>query len=838
MKPDLLFRLCAVVLLSLLWTGCGKDYTDLGREPEPPAGKVALQLRFGVPDVPVSWGKEAVALVNGVNCSVGFDRKGNPVVYADIAADGSYTVVYPAEAYSRVRQAFVLPPAQFPAADGGFDPRFCPMYGRAAAPGEVVLTPLCGVLQLTVVGSAQISSIRLEDKAGQMLTGLFPFDAATLRLTQNTDPQNMEWCVLNCADEGEGTPLASTGTMFWIALPVGDYSAGMSVRISDRSHRAATFEIPGPCAIRAGEVKTVSPIHYAPDEKLLFAEYFDNCVWGSDYAAEKGGYGVTAGAAVPNAATMSGTEVAYVSKSAGTAGSVLFETTDYTSLPAASQSLVVRRDYLRNRNLYDWTKLFYASEYRGALGGGDLGRNTNRGIIATPMMSNIDAPCYAELRFRICLERGMAAEIDCLAGSGVLFGAEINGVPIDVDAATSTNISQWTNGFNTSLMLDPAVVELGRWHEVRLSFGAVSGGTYFRLQPTVIRNAKNCFWIDDVEVHRTADYPFKGDFIPVEPTTELAASGADVSRLRLQPSSTLSMGSEISYVAAPGLGMKWISPALPSDESVWGQTITAAEKYLADNGCKVWCIHLPYGPRGDVRNRDLCAPDDDRAIAVAYFTKVIRAVAPLKPKNVLVHCNQTLAFDDGSSPESLALSLHELQTVADQIGAHICVENMSYGVGADAGVLADAVDKANAMGSHRFEVRIGFDTGHANLYVTRTQPGKTVVDWLRTAGARIGQLHIHGNRGWKGSITDDHLMPNYKGQLVYSDAIGAAGLWGEFYHVLLSECRYRGPFTYEIGSRSFGEVDGQSRYDNIASPWHVLHNYNSYLYPALRAYSN
>ena len=89
---------------------------------------------------------------------------------------------------------------------------------------------------------------------------------------------------------------------------------------------------------------------------------------------------------------------------------------------------------------------------------------------------------------------------------------------------------------------------------------------------------------------------------------------------------------------------------------------------------------------------------------------------------MLVHCNQTLAFGDGSSAASLALSLHELQTVADEIGAHVCVENMSYGVGADAAVLAAAVDEANAMGSHRHEVRIAFDTGHANLYLTREQP--------------------------------------------------------------------------------------------------------------------
>lgn len=128
----------------------------------------------------------------------------------------------------------------------------------------------------------------------------------------------------------------------------------------------------------------------------------------------------------------------------------------------------------------------------------------------------------------------------------------------------------------------------------------------------------------------------------------------------------------------------------------------------------------------------------------------------------------------------------------------------------DAAVLAAAVDEANAMGSHRHEVRIAFDTGHANLYLTREQPGKTVLDWLRTAGARIGQLHIHGNRGWNGRINDDHLMPGYAGRLGYADAIGRAGLWGEFYHALLAECRYRGPFTYEIASRTFGTVAGRS----------------------------
>ena len=277
---------------------------------------------------------------------------------------------------------------------------------------------------------------------------------------------------------------------------------------------------------------------------------------------------------------------------------------------------------------------------------------------------------------------------------------------------------------------------------------------------------------------------------------------------------------------------------LCKDQYLMDKFTSYSKKQLAANDCKVWCIHLPYGSTTAARNRDLCAAGADRAASVAFFTRAIRAVAPLKPKNVLVHCNQTLVFGDGSSAASLALSLHELQTVADEIGAHVCVENMSYGVGADAAVLAAAVDEANALGSHRHEVRIAFDTGHANLYLTREQPGKTVVDWLRTAGARIGQLHIHGNRGWNGRINDDHLMPGYAGRLGYADAIGRAGLWGEFYHTLLAECRYRGPFTYEISTRTFGTVAGEERSDNVSAPWTIAHNYDTYLYPAFREYAN
>lgn len=73
------------------------------------------------------------------------------------------------------------------------------------------------------------------------------------------------------------------------------------------------------------------------------------------------------------------------------------------------------------------------------------------------------------------------------------------------------------------------------------------------------------------------------------------------------------MANETTYTVTPGYGMTWICPSLSSDESVWTRDIAFAEKQLAANGCKVWCIHLPYGiddrraqPRSLRRGRRPC----------------------------------------------------------------------------------------------------------------------------------------------------------------------------------------------------------------------------------------
>ena len=131
---------CVLLVLPLLLGGCGGDGADDGDKPRPPAGGgviLRLKVAAGESGMRWDWSGEPRALVNGVARTVGFDADGVPVVGADVSADGLYTVHFPADAYSRAKRAFVLPPAQFPVSGGSLQAAACPMYGTVRTTGEI-----------------------------------------------------------------------------------------------------------------------------------------------------------------------------------------------------------------------------------------------------------------------------------------------------------------------------------------------------------------------------------------------------------------------------------------------------------------------------------------------------------------------------------------------------------------------------------------------------------------------------------------------------------------------------------------------------------------------------
>lgn len=876
-------------IAAMLMVGCSEDPTgDNGGGSNggngPGEGQITLQLgakgfseesRAVLDGTKIKWEADDAIIINRKTYYVEMSN-GSPVVYVDKAEDDTYEAFYPALLYDKANKSFTLPFSQF-YTESSFGPNALPMYGVCEGSKKLNMEAMCGVIRFKVQGEACLTSIYVEDLAeGNNIAGEYKFSGDDKALsTAKIKSVASNWVTLNCAGkENTGVALSGSGTLFHIVVPTGTYANGFKLRISDRAHKKVEKLFSGSITIKAGEILDLGTVDYQPDEHLLYAQHFDNCTWGGDIVAGTKGLGRGSSTTDLAPVSASGMEVAVRVKNSDTPGTAAVTDSDYTSYSYNSSGLDLSKAYMLNRGLDDWRLLFYAREYKGYICCGDPLLHGNRGMTRMPFVKTLgNTPCVAEITFRICLENDFSGNIQLQAvgdadgdkvvsGSGLVFlNYWVDGKELDIHPKTSTRLSQASQARN-AIIIHPGDFKPGVWHDVKLKVGAFTNNTTLRFYPSVIRDANNAYFIDDLVVTRIPyDYD-ESDYVIVEPTTELGDPNEDVSRLRLRVGTTGSLTNDALFSGSAALGYTYISPGFGSKEnaaSAYNSWVASAEKGRAEadkHNRKIWCMHLPYGNQTEARYYDLCTPDEkERDSTVRYFATMIRAARVLQPKFLLVHCNQTLQFNDGSSAESMARSLYELQLVADEIGTQIAVENMSHGVGADSRVLADCVDRANAMtdlGKVKKPVMIAVDIGHANVYLSIVKDGRNVVDWLRDCGRRVGALHMHDNRGKDNDPTkrryhDDHLHPGYpKTGMLYKEGrfggIGENNLWGALYYTLLKDCGYRGPFDFEVGTRTYGKLstllggDAEERTDNISSPWHVSYIYDTYVYPAYREY--
>ena len=887
-KKMLKHLLRVAAMAAIILVGCSEDPTNEnnggGNSGSGPAeGQITLQLgtkgfskesTASLVGTAIEWQADESITINRKSYYVAINN-GKPVVYVDKAEDNIYEAFYPSLLYDRADKTFTLPFSQF-YKENTVSNDALPLYGVCEDGKTLNMEALCGVIRLNVQGEGYITSLYVEDLAGDNIAGEYKFNTANKVVsTANIKSISSSWVTLNCAGtEQKGAALTSDGTTFHIVVPAGTYDNGFKVRISDRNHKKVEQLYESSYTIEAGDILDLGTIDYQPDEHLLYAQHFDNCTWGGDIVAGKKGLGRGSKATDPAAKSSKGMEVATHAKDSDTPGSYAVTDTEYTHYTFNSSALALSKSYMYNRGLDDWRLLYYVREYKGYLCGGNPTNRDNRGMIRTPFVESLGTtPCVAEISFRICLESGYSGNIQLQAvgdsdgdkvtsGSGLVFLSYwVDGKDVDIHPKTSTRLSQASQARN-AIIIHAGDYAPGVWHDVKLKVGAFSSNTTLRFYPSIVRNANNVYYLDDFVITRIPyDYD-ESDYIIVEPTTELGDPNEDVTRLRLRVGTTGSLTNDALFSGSAALGYTYISPGFGSKENAveaYNKWVASAEKGRAEadkHNRKIWCMHLPYGNQTEDRYYDLCTPNEkERDSTVRYFSTMIRAARALQAKFLLIHCNQTLQFNDGSSAESMARSLYQLQLVADEIGSQIAVENMSHGVGADSRVLADCVDKANAMtdlGRVKKPVMIAVDIGHANIYLSIENQGRTVVDWLRDCGRRVGALHMHDNRGkdndpTKRRYNDDHLHPGYpKTGMLYKQGrfggIGDKNLWGPLYHTLLKDCGYRGPFDFEVGTRTYGTLstllggDPEERTDNISSPWHVSYVYDTYVYPAYRKY--
>ena len=793
------------------------------------------------------WTAVSEVMVNNKTCKVRMENGKAVALVSEQASSGSYTVILPAKGYAKSAKTLVMPPAQFPSSGSNPSAAAMPMTGKATVQGtegSVQVKPLAALLKVPLKNAGAVRSVHVRSIDGTCLSGTFKLNGNALEA--DASAPCLDWSVLNAAGSGNG----SSQTAFYVALPAGTYNQGFEIRVCNTARKACTVTMPS-ATLTAGEVTTAPELDFSTSSDILFAEYFDNCVWGGDPVGGKMGYGPESGKDRAAVTGDKGTEPAWYPKNAATPGTAFFQTLNWSK-----REWALNKELAGNLGLGDWNSIFYFCGYQGYVGGDPSKGYQDRPYIILPTTLDIPRPKTVDLSFRICGEAGLQSDLWVYDSTAELLSAEFDGQPYDVDVKTSPNITMMDGEselYYKKMFIAASRLSDGKWHTVKMRLGGFGAWCSMYILSKETRGVKNIFYVDDVVIREVDNQAnaYVNTAVTLFPSDIKGQAGADVGNLRLTPSYCTSCNNAYIYSICPVNGMVYMCGGLPHDEDLWAEWVQKGVQLMAQYGNKgkLWCSHMPYGYRSEERGRDLCVPDQTlHDKTVAFYTRAINAIAPLHPVNVLVHCNQTLQFTDGSSADWMVKSLVEIVKASDAIGAHLVVENMSYGVGAKASVLKDCVDRANAQANPKYEIRICMDTGHANLYLNTVGNEGTIVDWLKTAGDRVGHLHIDANRGRKNEIIssthinayDDHLFPGYEGYAsdsysLYYDQIGRNNLWGQFYYHLLSTCRYRGPFNYELSSHDI-EAMGETRSDHRCTPWSVFYNYDSYVYPAYRSY--
>jgi len=515
-----------LIACSLLLAGCSETPEETDGLPGPaPVKYVSLRLdagagtRAGLDDaLRVKFQPGDMIDINGTAYEVFLLDDGTAAVPEVPVAD-RYEAVFPSACnfLQQTKEAanFKLPLAQFHAGSGTFGRNAMPMYGEAAGIDEekgyvnIRLHNMCGVLKLTLKGSATINSILVEDRSGAPISGYATLGTddggAKILVTDTKSSARSHHLVMNCGGAGEGVTLSEGGTDFHIVLPAREYASGLKIRITDRSHRAMTVDSPTPRTIKRNVVTETPAITYAPDADLVFAEYFDACVWGGNYAGNTKGYSPSQTESQQSSGSLAGTTADKSATGVEEAPFYVMEnaagTADYTNVwnaaPNASGGNVTA-SYLRNRNLYDWTYLYRCSEFQGCMriSSPTLGR----GKIHTPTMKNItDGNAHkVEITFRACCAPGadQADNLGCWLGDGPT--GKNNGEICEEVYVNGESVPVTNKQF---AYIPISKIGSSGWSEIRLvvsGFTKISAFNFMKQQNT--NATKTLFFVDDIEV--------------------------------------------------------------------------------------------------------------------------------------------------------------------------------------------------------------------------------------------------------------------------------------------------------------------------------------------------
>lgn len=802
---------------------CGDEYVDL----------ILLEdkdTKTSINGNSVIWKSGDNVDVNGVSYPV--KLSGN-IASVRVKRAERYVAFSPAEIIES--DMVLIQPAQF-YAEGSFGASAYPICAESTST-QLIFKNLFGILELTIKGSETVTSINVEDKAGSSVCGQYKLSNGGLTPQGTVQYDNV---TLNCISEAEnGVKLSSSGTKFYVVLPARTYSSGLRINISTFSGHSMLIDSDTPRTLSAGHILSTPEIDFQVDKKQIYSYHFDNFVYGSDPVASKGGFLPT------DKDNPEPYEICRsITKDINEAG------TSYISTDISrngSQYFSLSQRYVKSRSLDTFTMLGNTVECHGYLGAGISGGNAPN--IKLPVFSNLPAGkiCTAEISFKMAFQNAHSLSdvsiTHTYSTTGKILELWIDGVKLADCTPNGTNPGSMADGtrWTTSQSKDGVEVKYYntewvrvktsdmsdyKWHDVKIVLGAVTPSTVLQISPKLASGTSSAFFMDDIEAYYK-DYELRDNCLSW--TMLCNPFSANTVQYLKNHGKPLKMGGEQKYVDLVVGDYAMFKVEYGWDDAVISHKMDSVATVIKNAGFKVWNIHLPDTDENGSYETDVFEffhPNSYvRNAAVERMNQIIKWVKPFHSVNLTIHATgpgrYKYTFDSyktyGIKSFGSIVSFANSDQMQYPDGTHpvICIENIQNS-GTNTTHVCARPEYMNYYCAQVPGLKVCYDSGHSIV-----GSGMNATNYLKALGHNVASVHMHGN----GTVNKDyHLYPGYSnGLFTGSDSYPCGDDkidWQLLYDILVTDCGYTGPFSYELGVET---QDGVVSFNNVA------HNFYSFI---------
>ena len=454
--------------------------------------------------------------VNGTKYDILTDKGGENYIEVDESPDGKYRAylvkgeslgLYGATPVQDV----VMPFSQF----YGKSKEDFENYPRYACYSEETGNVLSfkdaiALVNLNLVGSVKLSSVKLRALGGETLSGLadYSYDSGAF-----SPKESLPEAVVNCTNEGSFVQLYGAGTKVPVLIAPGSFGGGLEITAVTDNHLVMHKTLT-PGEIKAGGIYAQDVVWKA-DENVLFFEGFDNFVWGGNIMGGSSSFGFAPDASaieISGGRSRDGYARAYTRVNYNVAGTGYMQSDIWNDVKDATvaTSHVLQDSYYTSRNLLDWIILYRGQEYQGVLSLGTA--ETKRGVMKTPLFKNVEGTCDVKLSFDVCLQTGNTKGIQFQIHNGGHFDScTIDG------AQTPTKSYQYKNTyaeavFNGDLVAPASSADAAKtWHRVEVTILGATDASTVDFRSVTASGATVGIWVDNITLTKVPGTEKKGN---------------------------------------------------------------------------------------------------------------------------------------------------------------------------------------------------------------------------------------------------------------------------------------------------------------------------------------